>query len=106
MALRKNLWQAFIEMVPKPFRNRYLVVVTAFFIWMFFFDSANVLTQWKLRQSVEQLEEEKVYFEGKIQEAEADKKALDQDVEQFAREKYYMKKKDEEVFIFAEPEED
>ena len=105
MALRRNLWQAFMEMVPKPFRNRYVVVVTAFFIWMFFFDSANILTQFQLGRSVDQLEEEKVYFKDKIEEAEADKKALEEDIEQFAREKYYMKKKEEEVFIFAEPEE-
>ncbi|MEO1712916.1 MAG: septum formation initiator family protein [Bacteroidota bacterium] len=105
MALRRNLWQAFMEMVPKPFRNRYVVVVTAFFIWMFFFDSANILTQVQLGRSVEQLEEEKVYFQEKIEEAEADKEALEEDIEQFAREKYYMKKKEEEVFIFAEPEE-
>ena len=94
-----------MEMVPKPFRNRYVVVVTAFFIWMFFFDSANILTQFQLGQSVDQLEEEKVYFQDKIEEAEADKEALEEDIEQFAREKYYMKKKEEEVFIFAEPEE-
>lgn len=105
MALRRNLWQAFMEMVPKPFRNRYVVVVTAFFIWMFFFDSANILTQFQLGRSVDQLEEEKVYFREKIEEAEADKEALEEDIEQFAREKYYMKKKEEEVFIFAEPEE-
>ena len=105
MALRRNLWQAFMEMVPKPFRNRYVVVVTAFFIWMFFFDSANILTQFQLGRSVDQLEDEKVYFQEKIEEAEADKEALEEDIEQFAREKYYMKKKEEEVFIFAEPEE-
>lgn len=80
-------------------RNRYFLVLALFFAWMVFFDRHDLLTQWKLSQSVKELKVKKAYFSEKIIEAKEDKKEIESNREKFAREKYYMHKKDEEVFI-------
>jgi cell division protein FtsB len=104
MSLRRNLWQAFWELIPKPIRNRYILVLLVFFVWMFFFDGANVITQWKLNQSVEKLKRDKEYYQEHLKQAEEDRKDLEEHKEKYAREKYYMKKGGEEVFIFMDEE--
>lgn len=88
-----------LNSIPAPMRNRYFLVLALFFAWMVFFDRHDMLTQWKLSKSVEQLEYRKAYFTNKIVEAKQDKKEIESNREKFAREKYFMHKKDEEVFI-------
>ncbi|MCB0617759.1 MAG: hypothetical protein KDC43_12650 [Saprospiraceae bacterium] len=102
MALHKNLWQVIVEQIPKPFRNKYILVLLIFSIWMFFFDSAKVSTQYQLNQSVDKLKQDRAYFEEHIRQAQDDKASLEENKEKFAREKYYMQKQDEDVFIFVE----
>lgn len=51
---------------------------------------------------MQELEEEKTYYEKKIEEVEQDRKELmgnDELLEKFAREKYLMKKKSEDVYV-------
>ncbi|MCB0705070.1 MAG: septum formation initiator family protein [Saprospiraceae bacterium] len=89
-------------MLPPPLRNPFIVVLIIFGIWMFLFDGANVFTQWRLSQSVENLEEDKAYYQDRIKEVEAEQQSFDENVEEYAREKYYMKKANEDVFIIEE----
>ena len=98
MARRKKVTNP-LNSIPAPIRNRYFLVLALFFAWMVFFDRHDLLTQWKLSKSVEQLEYRKSYFSEKIIEAKKNKKEIESNREKFAREKYYMHKKDEEVFI-------
>lgn len=102
MALQKSPLLLLLDRVPKPFRNKYVLVMILFFGWMLIFDSANLITQWKLGQSVNKLEDDKAYYQGKIREAEKDKKLLEENKERYAREKYHMHKDKEEVFIIEE----
>jgi cell division protein FtsB len=97
-----NPLQPFINLVPAPFRNRYILVLTFFFFWMIFIDKHDVITQWRLEKTKAKLERDKDYYTKKIKEAERQRKNLQENGERFAREKYYMKKKGEDVFIIEE----
>ena len=83
-------------------RDQYLRAhLSAFLVWMFFFDTNSFLIQKELQSQIESLEAEKKYLEGEI---EKDRKALknlssDEAMEKFARERYFLKKKNEAVFI-------
>ncbi len=73
--------------------------MVVFFFILIFLDRHNLLTQFKLNKSLRRLEDDKVYFEKKIEEAKLDRQNVENNKEQFAREKYHMHKTNEEVFI-------
>lgn len=100
MALNpNNPFQLLLRKLPKPLRNKYFLTLTLFFAVMVFLDKHDLITQIKLSRSVKNLEYDKAYYEGKIQEAQVDQQNIEANKEQFAREKYHMHKADEEVFI-------
>ena len=91
---RQKKWVSFVT-------NIYVLILSAFLVWMFFFDTNSFLIQKELQSQIESLETEKEYLEGEI---EKDRKALknlssDEAMEKFARERYFLKKKNETVFI-------
>lgn len=74
---------------------------------MLFIDANDVITQFKLKQQLERLEDEKAYYLQKIEEVKKDREELlsnDALLEKFAREKYFMKKKTEDLFVIVEEE--
>ncbi|MCV9389199.1 FtsB family cell division protein [Reichenbachiella ulvae] len=86
-------------------KNFYFIATVVFLIWMLFFDSNDFYSQYQLKNKVEELEDQKAYYQDKIKDTEADREALLNDaelLEKFAREKYYMKKDGEEVFVVVE----
>lgn len=99
MSFPKNPLQPFIEMVPKPLRNRYTFSLCLFFLWMVFFDKHDLYTQFSLQQSINKIEEDKTFYQEKIQEIYQEKASLDKNAEKHAREKYFMSKNNEDVFI-------
>ena len=91
--------------IPRLLRNRYFIISFMFVIWIIFFDRSNVITQWRLDRTVEDLENKKVYFQREIGQVKKDKRDLfsnDESLEKFAREKYRMKKSNEDVFVIIE----
>ena len=102
MAKSNNPFAPMLNQIPTPLRNRYFLVLVLFFAWMVFFDKHDLLTQFKLANSVERLKEDKAYFTEKIKQAKKDKAKIESNREKFAREKYYMHKADEDVFIIVE----
>ena len=105
MALRNNPFKPILKKIPAPVQNKYFLVLLFFCAWLIFFDRHDVLTQFRLQQTLNRLKMDKVYYEEKIEKARKDKKDIEEDKEKFAREHYYMKKDDEDVFIFVEKEE-
>jgi hypothetical protein len=93
------IFQLLTRRLPSPFRNKYLLTLFVFGFLLVFIDKHDLWTQLKLRGSVRRLEEDKAYYQGKIEEAKLDKQNIDENKEQFAREKYHMHKRNEEVFI-------
>ncbi len=105
MAKRKNPLQPFLDQVPKPLKNRYVLVLIAFFAWMVFIDKHDILTQIRLQRTVNKMHQDKELYKAKIEEAKQDRLDLEVNKEKFAREQYYMKKRGEDVFIIEETEE-
>ncbi len=91
--------------LPKPLRSFYFLTTFFFLSWMVALDSNNLFARYQLSSKLRSLENEKVYYEDKIQEVQKDRDELFGDkesVEKFAREKYLMKKESEDIYIVAE----
>lgn len=83
-------------------KNRYVLVGLIFLIWMLFFDSNDLISQYKYKQKLNQLEESKMFYLQQIDEVKQDKEELFtnlEKLEKFAREKYKMKRDDEDLYI-------
>ena len=69
---------------------------------MMFFDTNDFINQFRMSSKLEELHNEKEYYEAKIIEVKEEKQELfsnARQLEKFAREKYLMKKKNEDVYI-------
>jgi cell division protein FtsB len=104
--MAKNPIDQLLESIPKPIRNRYFLILVLFFAWMIFFDKHDVLTQWQLKNTVDQLKEEKAFYTNQIEQAEEERLELEINKEKIAREKYYMKRLGEDVFIIVDEKEE
>lgn len=85
-------------------RNKYVITITAFLLWMLFFDRNDIISQVQLRMKVSDLRDKKDYYEQQIAEVKKEKQELltNQDsLEKFAREKYMMKKDNEDLFVIV-----
>jgi cell division protein DivIC len=99
--LHKLLLRAGIK-VPLSKVNKFSVTFTVFVTWLLFFDSYSLIVQYKLRKTVNYLEEEKVRYQDNLDQAIVDRETLRKDKEKFAREKYRMHKENEEVIIIED----
>lgn len=85
----------------KVLTNTYVMVLTAFVIWMLFFDTNSLLIHLELKKEINKLEKTQEFLKREI---EKDKKIIEKlsdekELERFAREEYYLKKKDEEIYL-------
>ena len=91
-----------MESLNKYLRNYYVVLGLVFLVWLTFFDSNDLYTQYNSVSKLNGLENERSYYIEKIEEVKEDRKALMSDealLEKFAREKYLMKKPQEDLYI-------
>jgi cell division protein FtsB len=91
-----------LKKILKIFINKYVLITLAFILWMVFFDSNNVFTRAKLRDKLDELQQEKRFYLDEIQKDSALTMKLLNDsseLERFAREKYLMKKDNEDLFL-------
>lgn len=78
-----------------------------FLFWMLFLDSNDLYTQYKLRNQLKTLEDEKEFYQQKIEEVNQERDQLLTDseaLEKFAREKYLMKKESEDLYVIVKEE--
>lgn len=83
-------------------RNKYLLALTGFVVWMLFFDRNDLFTQLERRSELTELRQSKQYFEKQITEHRKFSKDLQFNasaIERYAREKYLMKRDNEDLFI-------
>ena len=94
-----------LKKLPNPFRNFYSITIVIFLFWMLVLDSNNLIARFQLSSKLNSLENEKEYYQEKIQEVEKDHNELFGDresLEKFAREKYLMKKETEDIYLVVE----
>ena len=92
--IKKKKWFGIIT-------NMYVMVLTAFVIWMLFFDTNNLMIHLELKNQVKKLEKDAEFLRKEIY---RDKKTIEKlsdpkELEKFAREQYYLKKKNEEIYL-------
>lgn len=98
----------FINNIPKPLKNKHIITLVLFSIWIIFIDDYNLIKQYQLKQDINKLEKKKEYY---ISEIEKDSIKLyhlrntKEEQEKFAREKFLMKKENEDIFIIRKKEE-
>jgi len=81
--------------------NRYVLVLAFFGVWMLFLDNYSYLEHRVLDTEIQELEDNKKYYQDEIQKDKLNIKTLknpDQ-IEKYAREKYYMKRDSEDIYI-------
>ncbi len=99
----------FINRLPSAFRNKYILTIIIFLIWLLLLDSNNLIARYKEMRELHNLKKDREYY---LQKIEDDKRKLnelktdDQNLEKFAREQYRMKKPDEDLYIILTPKED
>ena len=98
-----------IDKIPPAFRNKYILTIIIFLIWLILFDSNNLISRYKELNQLHKLKKDREYFSKRIEE---DRKKLHElktdndNLEKFAREQYRMKKADEDLYIIMTPSED
>ncbi|NNT72265.1 septum formation initiator family protein [Flavobacterium sp. IMCC34852] len=99
MSFFKNLTDTYP--ILKLLGNRYVIVLVFFMVWMLFLDNTSYMEQRVLNKQLDELEDNKKYYQDEIRKDEENIKLLknpDQ-IEKYAREKYYMKRDSEDVYI-------
>lgn len=83
-------------------KNKYLIVILFFLVWMTFFDPKDWGLIANRREKLKNLEKAEQQLSGQIDETRAELRELKTSaatIEKYARERYRMKKDNEEVFI-------
>jgi cell division protein DivIC len=100
----KKFFVLIVQKIRPFFRNKYIVALLVFLVWMLFFDNNNLVDRYKTYSNLRQLEKDKKYY---IEKIESDSRKLNElrtnkaNLEKFAREQYLMKRKNEDVFIIV-----
>jgi len=99
----------FTDRIPASFRNKYLLTILLFLIWIILLDSNNLISRFKDMRELRRLQTDREYYQNKIDEESRKLRELKTDnhnLEKFAREQYRMKKPDEDLYIVMTPRED
>lgn len=92
--LKKKKWFSLMT-------NVYVLVLTAFLVWMVFFDTNSLLIHLELRKQIKTLEKQQEFLREEIAKDKLiiEKLSDEKELEKFAREEYYLKKKNEEIYL-------
>ena len=99
----------FKDKIPALFRNKYILTIIIFVVWVLLLDSNNLIARYKEMRELNKLETESEHY---IKRIEVDRQKLHElktdnhNLEKFAREQYRMKKPDEDLYIILTPSED
>lgn len=91
-----------MKRIPKILRNRYVAVLAGFLLYITFIDTHDVITQFRHKYKLSQIEREAEYLEARILEARRQTEELTtnkESLEKYAREQYRMKRENEEIFV-------
>ncbi len=90
-----------LQVLKKYVLNRYVLILLAFTVWMYFFDDNSIRIHRELNEDIDKLENAIEFYENEIA---TDKKIIEdhkdpEKLERFARETYQMKKENETIYI-------
>lgn len=104
-----NFLSRLYNRLPPFLRNKYLLSVCLFLIWVLFFDGNNLVDRYHDMAVLKQYQSDKIYYQQRIEEDKRKLRELktnNENLEKFAREQYYMKKDDEDLFIIVSEEDE
>ena len=100
--------KAFFIKIWPVLKNKYVIAISVFGIWILFFDQNNLVDRMRMSAEIRQLEADREYYfdqtekdSTRFHELTTDKENL----EKYAREQFLMKKKNEDVFVVIEEKE-
>jgi cell division protein DivIC len=96
----------FIRILFLIVSNRYLLAITAFAVWVTFFDESNLFVQRQRTKELNDLNKKIEYYKGQVADTKKELNDLQNDpvmLEKYAREKYFMKRDNEDVYIIDTP---
>lgn len=105
--LKKIIGKVQTLRVPKFTKNFYFITGILFFIWMLFFDTNDLISQYKWKKRKDRLEKEKTHYQ-ELNNTLKQQITENDDVDNFeklAREKHLLQKPQEDVFVIIEEEE-
>lgn len=85
--------------------NKYLLSGLLFLIWMFFFNEKDLISEYKRRVKLNELQKSEQHLIDVIKDTRQELGQLKnnaQTIEKYAREKYLMKKDNEDLFILSQ----
>ena len=88
------------------FKNKYIITILAFLVWMAFFDEKDMGLIVSRRSKLKELKTSEAHLKTEIKETKKELKLLKSDagsIVKYARENFYMKKDNEELFIVKNP---
>jgi len=88
-------------------KNKYVIAIIAFVVWIMFFDKNNFINQVRLVNTLHELNDQKEFYQHEIRKDSAELHRLKTDtasLEKFAREKYLMKKENEDIYLIIDEE--
>ena len=82
-------------------KNKYIITLILAFIWLVFFESQDLISQYNSLQQQKELIREREAQKKKVAEIKQALQELNNPntLEKFAREKYYFKKDNEDLFV-------
>lgn len=94
-----------LSKIPNWLKNKYMITIIVFIVWISFFDQNNFITQYDFIKELKSLEKDKAFFIEELNKTRQELNDLTTNpvtLEKFAREKYFMKKDNEEIFVFEQ----
>lgn len=98
----------FIDKVPPVLRNKYILTIIIFILWVLLLDSNNLISRHKELKDLKKLKADREYYLKRIEEDKRklyELKTSNRNLEKFAREEYRMKKPEEDLYIILTPSE-
>lgn len=86
-------------------KNFYFIFTVLFILWMVFIDSNDIVSQFKLRAKLKDLEKQKEFYQERKEKIQVEGEELLNNhelLEKFAREEYLMKRKSEDLYVIVE----
>ena len=85
----------------KLIKSTYSIIIILFIFWMIFFDSNSFIIHNELNNDINELDNQKSYYEKEIGKDNIELQLIQSDsgLEKYAREKLFMKKDNEEIFL-------